>query len=247
MKVDLRGKVFVVTGSSRGIGRELVRQLASEGAKVVINYNTHEKDAYNLHLELRQKHLTSIVVKADITNEKDVIHLVSTVLEEYKTIDGLINNAGINSDSEITEMTYSEWNDVLMTDLSSVFLCAKYVGKAMIKQKQGKIINIASYKGQIGCEKQANYCAAKGGVISLTKSLAKEFSKYKISVNSICPGFIVTDLNRNNPEKISIAKSKSYLGIERNLETLLNMITFMLSDNFINITGQNFNLDSRMI
>lgn len=245
MNVNLFKKVVVITGSSRGLGREMVRFFAKEGAYVVINYKNDEKSAKELFDEIRL--ITScIMIKADVSREDDVLSFYHSVIKEFGRVDILINNAGKCSDNYLSFMNLKQWNDVLKTNLTSMYLCSRIFSKNMIANGGGKIINISSLKGQLGSEGQCNYAASKAGVIGLTKSLAKELGKLGVSVNALCPGFIVTDLNRLNPYKAKIAEKMSILKEQRSLDDFLSFILLLSSDCVKGVSGQVFNIDSRI-
>ena len=246
MIIDISDKVIVVTGSSRGIGMEIVKRLAQENAKVVINYRNSESDALNTHEEIKKFNKNCIVVKADVTNQDDVKRLCQTAIEAFGHVDILINNAGMCSDNLIPIMSEKQWKSVIDVNLNSVFLCSRRFAREMIKKRQGKIINIASLKGQLGSEGQVNYSASKAGVIGFTKALAKELGKFNISVNAVCPGFIITDLNRHNENKRKIAENMSAMKCQNSLVDLLDFIVYISSDNFNSVSGRVFNIDSRL-
>lgn len=246
MNIDIRGKTIVITGSSRGIGREMVIRFASEGANVVINYlNSHDM-ALELYKEIRAYNPNCIMVKADVTKQDQVNNLCSETIKKFGSVDVLINNAGICSDNLIALMTEKQWKQVIDTNLNSVFLCSRVFSKEMIKRRKGKIINIASLKGQIGSEGQTNYCASKAGIIGFTKALAKELGRFCISVNAVCPGFIITDLNRHSGNKKNAAQNMSVLNIDGCLDNLLDFIIYISSEKFGLVSGQVFNIDSRL-
>lgn len=236
----------MVTGSSRGIGRELIRKFAVEGANVVINYFQSPQLAEDLYQEVSAFTSNCIMVKADVTDIKQVHHLCEETIQAFGQVDVLINNAGICSDNLIMLMSESQWTNILETNLSSVFLCSKVFSKEMIKRQSGKIINISSLKGQLGSDGQTNYCASKAGVIGFTKALAKELGQFNISVNAVCPGYIPTDLNRHNKQKEKVAEEKSILNIHAALDDLLNFLVFISSNLLNGVSGQVFNLDSRI-
>lgn len=169
------------------------------------------------------------------------------VIKEYGKIDVLINNAGLCSDNFIQFMSYDQWDRVIKNSLYGVFLCSRIFSKCLIKNGGGKIINIASLKGQLGSEGQCNYSAAKAGVIGLTKALAKEFGPYNISVNAVCPGFAVTDLNKDNENKVMYAMEMSTMTTEYTKSDLSNFIAFLCSDAIKGVSGRIFNLDSRIM
>mgnify|MGYP004670690799 CR=1 FL=1 len=247
MNIDISGKVVVITGASKGIGAALALAFAKEQAYVVMNYYHSEKEAIELFNKIRKENKNCLLVKGDITNPKDVSNLYKNTIDRFGKVDVLINNAGICDDNLVQMMTLKQWNRVIETNLTGTFLCSREFSKAMIHQKYGKIINIASLKGQEGCVGQANYSASKAGVIALTKTLAKELGKYNIAVNAVCPGFIVTDLNKDNPTKRCIAQKYSLLLIDSLLFELIHYTVYMVSDSFNNISGRIFNIDSRIV
>lgn len=246
MNVSLNGRVVVVTGSSRGLGREMVIRFAKEGASVVINYCQNRECALELYKNIGRYNSNCLLVQADVTREEDVQKLYKLTMNEFGKVDVLINNAGTCDDNYVQFMSLEQWNNVLRTNLTSIYLCSRIFSKKMIANGRGKIINIASLKGQLGSEGQCNYAASKAGVIGLTKSLAKEMGELGISVNAICPGFIVTDLNRMNSNKAEIAERMSILRDKRSLEDFLSFVLMLSSDELIGISGQVFNLDSRI-
>ena len=247
MNIDISGKVVVITGASKGIGAALALAFAKEQSYVVINYYHSEKEAIELFNRINKYNNNCLLVKADVTNPKDVSYLYKKKIDTYGKVNVLINNAGICDDNLIQMMSLNQWNRVIETNLTGTFLCSREFSKAMIRQKYGKIINIASLKGQEGCVGQTNYSASKAGVIALTKTLAKELGKYNIAVNAICPGFIVTDLNKNNLLKKRIAQDYSLLSIKSSLSELTDFMIYMISDKFNNISGRIFNIDSRIV
>lgn len=174
MNIDLKNKVIVITGASRGIGSHIAYCAAKEGAKIVINYNTSFDQAKNLLEKISMFNKNCMICKADVTNKEEVSKLCKTVIGKYGKIDILINNAGICNDNLCVLMQEKQWQEVMNTNVNGVFLCSKIIGKEMIYQNFGKIINIASYKGQIGSRGQVNYTASKAAVIGFTKALAKE-------------------------------------------------------------------------
>ena len=246
MNIDLQNKVIVITGSSKGIGHYLAKKFAEENAKVIINYCKSEKSAYNLHNELIINNKKSIVIKADITKVENVNKLYEETIATFGKVDVLINNAGICADNCLQSMTEKQWDNVINTNLKGTFLCCKIFSKNMINQGYGKIFNIASLKGQVGYENQVNYSASKAGVIGMTKALAKELGKYNIAVNAICPGFITTDLNKNDQYKQEVAVANSLLSIKYSLADLTHFLIYASSDMFMGISGRIFNLDSRL-
>lgn len=247
MNIDLSEKVVVVTGSSRGLGSIMVRYLAANSAQTIINYKSNQKAAEELLSEISETNDKCSIVQADVTKEDEVKVLYHTVIEQYGRVDILINNVGVCDDNYIQFMSLEQWNHVLESNLYSTFLCSRLFSKAMIKNGRGKIINIASLKGQIGSEGQCNYSASKAGVIGLTKALAREFGGYNISVNVVCPGFVMTDLNRDNKNKAEYALKMSAMNLEYSLSDLGNFIVYFCSDYVKGISGREFNLDSRIL
>jgi 3-oxoacyl-[acyl-carrier protein] reductase len=247
MLVDVSQKVVVITGSSRGIGRELARQFAREHAKVVINYFNSYENALELYNEINQFNENCILVQADITKKEEVFKLYKETINAFDQVDILINNAGICSDNLLAMMSYEQWQQVIDINLNGVFNCCKIFSKEMIKKHQGKIINISSLKGQLGSGGQVNYSASKAAVIGFTKALAKELGVFNISVNAICPGYIATDLNRENQTKKETAQNLSILGTDNNLNDLANFVLYLSSDKMLGVSGQVFNIDSRVI
>lgn len=247
MIVSLKNKVIVVTGSSSGIGAELADSCAQSGADVVVHYKTKKQEAEKVFEKITCCGTDCMILKADLTDEKQVKQFYRDIISHYGRVDVLVNNAGICKDALCTIMSANTWNSVVDTNLSSVFYCCKHFSKTMIGNKSGKIINIASYKGVIGCIGQTNYSASKAGIIGLTKTLAREFSIFNISVNAVCPGFIVTPLNSGVSAKLKKAEEQSLLPIKDNMPTLMNTLVFMSSDMFEGVTGQVIHIDSRVI
>ena len=198
----LDGKSAIVTGASRGIGRDIALYLAKEGAKVAVNYSGSKDRADAVVEEIKATGGEAFAIQANVDKADDVQNLISATMEQFGSIDILVNNAGITRDNLLMRMKETEWDDVLNTNLKGVFLCTKAVTRQMMKQRAGRIINITSIVGVSGNAGQANYVAAKAGVIGLTKSSAKELASRNITVNSVAPGFITTDMTDALPEDI---------------------------------------------
>jgi 3-oxoacyl-[acyl-carrier protein] reductase len=193
--MDLKGKTAVVTGASRGIGRAAAISLARAGASVVINYSSNEAAADEVREKIEAFGGSAVTVKADVSDYSQCESLILSAIDHFKRIDILINNAGITRDNLLARMKAEEWQEVIDTNLTGVFNCCRAVVKPLLKQKSGgRIINIASVAGIHGNSGQANYSAAKGGVISLTRTLAKELGSRSITVNAVAPGFIETEM-----------------------------------------------------
>jgi len=246
MIVDVSNKVIVITGSSKGIGRALAIAFAKEQAKVVINYLNSEIAAKQLFDDISSYNPHCLLVKADVTQQEDVSRLYHETIKTFGKVDVLINNAGICDDNPIQLMPEEQWRKVLDVNLTGAYLCSRAFSKTMVQQKNGKIINISSLKGQEGCEGQVNYSASKAGLIGFTKALAKELGRFNIAVNAVCPGFVVTDLNRHDEKKKTIAEARSLLPIENTLDDLIHFLIYLSSDTFAVTSGRIFNLDSRV-
>lgn len=242
MYINLENKVIVLTGASGIIGNSISKVLLSYGAKLVLQYNSNMPTCV-----MNNKTNKIVMVKADITKYCDVKNVYFEALNEFEQVDVLINNAGIEKDASIDLLDIQDWNNVINTNLTGTFYCCKVFSEIMKNQNHGKIINISSIKGLNGSKFQSNYSASKAGVLSLTKSLAKELGDYNISVNSVCPAFIKTNLNNYSNEKFRASEKSSVLKRKNTLHTLNRFIAFMCSDDFDGVSGQNFILDSRII
>jgi 3-oxoacyl-[acyl-carrier protein] reductase len=200
MKLALDGKVAVVTGGSRGIGRAAVLALARAGAAVVINYARTASAAREVLAEVEQNGGRGITVQADVTSYESCENLIQLALDHFKRVDILINNAGITRDNLLVRMKPDEWHDVIGTNLTGIYNCTRAVMRPLLKQKSGgRIINIASVAGIYGNSGQANYAAAKGGVIAFTRSLARELGSRNITVNAVAPGLVDTEMTAALP------------------------------------------------
>ena len=230
-------KVAIVTGASRGIGREIAKELAISGIKVVANYNKSEDQAIKLKEELKKDNIFIDLFKADVSKQEECKNLVNYTLEKYKKIDILINNAGIDKYKLITEVTQEEWNKMINTNLYSAFCMCQQVLPNMIHNKNGCIINISSIWGMIGASQEVVYSITKAGMDGLTKSLAKEVGPSNIRVNSIAPGVIDTDMNKELSET-DINKLKEETPLERigKAEDIAKCVNWLINDNFT--TGQ---------
>ncbi|MGD9678646.1 MAG: 3-oxoacyl-[acyl-carrier-protein] reductase [Vulcanibacillus sp.] len=244
----LNSKVAVVTGASRGIGREIVLTLAKAGANVVINYMGNKDLAEEVAVEVRQMGRDALVIKADVSNSEEVENLVSKTLEYFGKIDILVNNAGITRDNLIIRMKEDDWDKVIDTNLKSVFLTSKAISKIMIKQREGKIINISSVVATLGNAGQANYVAAKAGVIGLTKTLARELAPRGINVNAVAPGFIQTDMTANLSDIIKDKLLEQIpLGRLGQAKDIANIVKFLVTDEASYMTGQVIHVDGGIV
>ncbi|MGH8428199.1 MAG: 3-oxoacyl-[acyl-carrier-protein] reductase [Gammaproteobacteria bacterium] len=199
---DLKDKIAIVTGASRGIGREIALQLAARGATVIVNYRSSEHEAQEVAAAIQAAGAKAVVMQADVCKTPEARGMIHEVHETYGRVDILVNNAGITRDKTIKHMTDEDWYDVLTTNLGSVYACCTAVFPIMMEQNYGRIVNITSFVGQAGNFGQANYAASKAGIIAFTKTAAMEMAKYGVTVNCIAPGFTDTDMLRTVPENI---------------------------------------------
>ncbi len=202
MNKRLDGQTAIVTGAGRGIGWYIARELAETGANIVVNYATSAGPAEQLGKELQELGVKTLVVKADVTNFEQVGEMVRQTLETFGRLDILVNNAGITRDKTLKNMNKQQWDEVIHTNLDSVFNCTKQVLPAMLERKYGRIVNISSFVALAGNIGQANYAATKAGMIGFTKSVALEVAKQGITVNAVLPGFTETDMLMEVPENI---------------------------------------------
>lgn len=244
----LTNKVALVTGGSRGIGRAIAIALAEKGAKVAVNYAGRE-DAANETVSIIQKNGgEAIAIKANVANLEEVEQMVKQVIDTFGSLDILVNNAGITRDNLILRMKEADWDDVINTNLKGVFNCTKAVTRQMMKQRNGRIINISSIVGVSGNAGQANYVAAKAGVIGLTKTTAKELASRNITVNAIAPGFIETEMTDQLGDDLKQEMLKQIpLGSFGQPEDVANIVTFLASDASRYITGQTIHVDGGMV
>lgn len=192
---NIQNKVIIVTGGSRGIGAAIVRLLANEGYKVVLNYNQSKEAAENIKLELKKQGKEIDIFKADVSKREEAKSLIQFAIEKYKKIDVLINNAGISQEKLFTEITDEDWNKMIQTNLNSVFYCTQEAVPYMLAKQEGTIINISSIWGVTGGSCEVHYSVTKAGIDGMTKALAKELGPSHIRINSIAPGAIDTDMN----------------------------------------------------
>lgn len=243
---SLRGQVAIVTGASRGIGRAIAQELAKLGANVVVNYASSSNAAEELVDTITKAGGKAIALQADVSQADQVEALVNTVMEKLNRVDILVNNAGITRDTLLLRMKPEDWQAVIDLNLTGVFLCTRAASKIMLKQRSGRIINITSVAGQMGNPGQANYSAAKAGVIGFTKTIAKEFASRGITVNAVAPGFIATDMTSNT--KAEEILKYIPLGRYGQPEEVAGMVRFLAADPAAAyITGQVFNVDGGMV
>jgi 3-oxoacyl-[acyl-carrier protein] reductase len=242
----LRGQVAIVTGASRGIGRAIALELASAGANVAINYASSSAAAEEVVSEITAAGGSAIALQADVSKADQVDALLNTVMEKWNRVDVLVNNAGITRDTLLLRMKPEDWQAVIDLNLTGVFLCTRAISKVMLKQRSGRIINISSVAGQMGNPGQANYSAAKAGVIGFTKTVAKELATRGITVNAVAPGFIATDMTSNLKSE-EILKFIP-LGRYGQPEEVAGLVRFLAADPAAAyITGQTLNVDGGMV
>ncbi len=246
MAQNLQGKVALVTGASRGIGRATALALASEGAAIVVNYASSSSAAAEVVSQIETNGGRAIALKANVANSDEVDQLIAKTMEKFGRIDVLVNNAGITRDTLLLRMKLEDWQAVIDLNLTGVFLCTRAASKIMLKQKSGRIINITSVAGQMGNAGQSNYSASKAGVIGFTKTVARELAPRAITVNAVAPGFITTDMTdglKSDPilQMIPLARYGQP-------EEVAGMIQFLASSPAAAyITGQIFNVDGGMV
>ena len=246
--MELKGKTAVVTGSSRGIGKAIAMKLAEMGANIVLNATLSSDAIDAVEQEIRSKGVKVLTVKCNIGNYQEVQSMFDTIMKNFDTIDILVNNAGITKDNLIVRMNEEDWDEVIDTNLKSVFNCTKIAAKAMMKQKAGKIINVTSVSGVVGAAGQTNYSSAKAGMIGFTKAIAKELASRGITVNAVAPGLIQSRMT----EKLSDAVKEEYM---KNIPLkrlgtpadVANLVSFLASDNANYITGQVIHIDGGMV
>ena len=243
----LTGKIAIVTGASRGIGRQIAKTLAEQGAAVIVNYCGSEQAANETVEQITASGGTAKAYQADVSDYTQAADMMNDVVKEYGRIDILINNAGITRDNLILKMNDEDFMKVINTNLTGTFNCVKHASKIMLKQKYGRIVNMASIVGIYGNAGQANYAASKAGVIGMTKSVAKELGSRNITVNAIAPGYIGTDMTDSlrdaAKEKITSAIAMKRMGT---VEDVANLAAFLASDNASYITGQVIGVDGGM-
>ena len=244
----LDGRHALVTGASRGIGRAVALAFAAEGASVALNFAGNVAAAEAVRAEIESAGGKAILVPADVSDENAVEDMVKTVTEDFGSIDILVNNAGITRDGLLLRMKEEDWDAVLNTNLKGVFLCTKAVSKFMMKKRYGRIVNMASVVGVTGNASQANYAAAKAGVIGFTKAMAKELASRGITVNAIAPGFIRSDMTDVLPDKVKEAMlAEIPLGRAGEPVDVAKAALFLASDQAAYITGQVLKVDGGMV
>jgi len=248
MKMLLENKVAIVTGGTKGIGKAICLLFAEQGAKVVVNFSKDVNAAESLKKEAQSRGLSLGLFKADVTQFDQVKEMVEETFAQYGKIDILVNNVGLVRDNFLMLMSDEDWESLLRANLTSVFYCCRIVIRKMILQRKGKIINISSISGMMGTPGQANYAATKGGVISFTKSLARELGSFNIHVNAVAPGLIESEVVSKMPkEKVEAIIKSSSLGRIGKPEEVARAVLFLASEHSDYITGQTIVVDGGIV
>lgn len=248
MGKTLEGKVAVVTGASRGIGKAIAQNLASKGAMVVVNYNGSRQRAEEVKNEIEAAGGKAEIMQCNVADFDACKEFIETVIKEQGRIDILVNNAGITKDGLLMKMSEEDFDQVLDTNLKGAFHTIRFALRQMLRQRSGHIVNMASVVGVSGNAGQANYAASKAGVIGLTKTAAREVASRGITVNAVAPGFIETDMTDVLPEKVKEASvAQIPLGKFGKAEQVADAVAFLVSDEAAYITGQVLHVDGGMV
>ncbi|HEY45454.1 MAG TPA: beta-ketoacyl-ACP reductase [Anaerolineae bacterium] len=242
--MELEGKVAIVTGGTRGIGKAIVMDLAAQGADIALNYRKSADLAQELAENIRGMGRRALVVQADVSSFDDAQAMVQSVLDEFGQVNILVNNAGMNWDGVIWKMTEEQWDRVINVDLKGTFNYTRAVTPVFREQGSGKIVNITSINGLRGKFGQSNYSAAKAGVIGFTKACARELGRYSVNVNAVAPGLIETEMVKEAPEQVrEMALAEIVLGRLGLPEEVAYVVTFLCSEKGRHITGQVIQVD----
>lgn len=243
----LKDKIAIVTGASRGIGRQTALTLASYGATVIVNYNGSKEKAESVVEEIQFMGGRSRAYQANVADTEEVKQMMNEVKKEFGRIDILVNNAGITKDNLLMAMKEEEFDSVIDTNLKGAFLCMKHVIRIMLRQRYGRIINVSSVSGVMGNAGQINYCASKAGLLGMTKSLAREVGSRGITVNAVAPGYIDTEMTKDLPEEVKAGFVES-ISLKRmgNPKEIAEAVAFLASDRASYITGQTISVDGGM-
>lgn len=240
-------KIALVTGASRGIGKEIALALAKEGYDIGFTYKSNKEMAESVKSEIEKLGSRALAVKADVSSKEDVDNMIKIIGEELGSVDILVNNAGITKDNLLIRMSEEDWDDVITVNLKSAFLTTKAVARSMMKKRYGKIINLSSVVGIMGNAGQANYSASKAGIIGLTKSTAKELAGRGIRVNAVAPGFVSTDMTNTLSEEVKeMMLSAIPLGYFASPKEISDLVVFLASEKSDYITGQVIEIDGGM-
>lgn len=240
-------KTAIVTGAARGIGKSIATLLAKNKLNIVVSDILYE-DAQKTAKELESFDIKALAIKTDVSNAGDVDKLIKTTLEEFGSVEYLINNAGITRDNLSIRMSEEEWDQVIDINLKGTFLCSQYAAKAMMKKRFGRIVNISSVSGILGTAGQANYASSKAGIIALTKSMARELGGRNITVNAIAPGFILTEMTEKLPDKVK-EDYLTQIPLKRagTADDIAEVVNFLISPSASYITGTVINVNGGMV
>ncbi len=242
--MELEGKNAIVTGGSLGIGTAIALKLAEDGANVAINYRRHDKEANEVAATIEEMGRKALVVKADVSSYADAVSMYDEVLASFGSLEILVCNAGITRDRVIWRMSEQEWDSVIAVNLKGYFNYNKLAAALFKDRRYGKIVNITSINGIRGKFGQTNYSASKGGIIALTKSLAKEMGKFNVNVNAVAPGMVMTDMAKNIPAQfLNKAIDETVLGRVAEPEDIANVVSFLCSDLSRHVTGEIIQVD----
>ncbi len=242
--MDFKDKKIVVTGGTKGLGKAIALHFAREGARVAVNYSSDDQSAATVEAELKNLTDNVLILKADISVEKEAREMIDHVLDQWESVDILVNNAGIIRDKMLMFLNEDDWDSVLGVNLKGTYLCSRLVLKSMISQRFGRIINMTSPSAITGRASQTNYSASKGGIISFSKSLSKEVSRLGITVNAVCPGVISTPMTESLDKKIKDdLLSMIPAGRFGDPEDIAQAVLFLASDKAGYITGQVLTVD----
>ncbi|MCU0474523.1 MAG: 3-oxoacyl-[acyl-carrier-protein] reductase [Anaerolineae bacterium] len=243
----VQGRVAIVTGASRGIGRAIALELGKQGASVVVNYNSSPAAAEEVVQAITEAGGKAVAVQANVSDEAQVEALFKAAVEAFGKVDIVVNNAGVTRDNLIIRMKPEDFDTVIDTNLRSAWLCCKAAIGVMMRKRYGRIINISSVSGVVGQSGQTNYSASKAGLLGLTKSLAREYANRGITVNAVAPGFVLTDLTKDLPaELVSQLNTVIPVGRWGAVEEIAHATAFLASDEASYITGQVLNVDGGM-
>ncbi|MDO8613099.1 MAG: 3-oxoacyl-[acyl-carrier-protein] reductase [Dehalococcoidia bacterium] len=236
---DLTGRAALITGSSRGIGRAIALQLARQGASIAVNYLRNEDAAKDVQATIRSYEGQAVLLQGNVSDPEQAERVVDMAQDAFGRLDILVNNAGFNRDTLILRMSVQDWDEVMATNLRAVFLCTKAALRHMLKQRWGRIVNIGSVSGIAGNAGQANYAAAKAGLIGFTKAVAREMGSRSITANVVAPGLVLTELTEHIPQQvIDMAMDRVFVGRVGRPEDIAACVAFLASEEASYISGQ---------